>query len=133
MLIMVNVSKKYLERNLKNKIWAGFLKEIAEVKSESGIEQLFEKLFTSSERIMIEKRLAIFYLISQGFKYREIGQMIDVVPSTISFVKKGFKKPPKKEKKLSRLQEIDLKRAGKRKYPAYPTYKGKGRWRFLDM
>lgn len=131
---MVNINKKYLEEGLKKTIWTGFLKGITRVKSNKELEQFLGRLFTPSERVMIEKRLAIFYLIEQGYKYREIGEMIDVAPSTISFVKKGFKMVnPKNKKTNPKLQSVNLSKNYRAKYPKYPTFTGKGRWRFLNM
>lgn len=117
---MVNINRKYLEATFKEKIWTEFLKEITKVKSKNDLKRLLERLFTASELVMIEKRLAIFHLIDEGFRYREIGEMIDVAPSTISFVKKGFKKNIG-NKNISRQSST------------YPTFTGKGRWRFLNM
>jgi uncharacterized protein YerC len=63
---MVNVNKKYLEENLKREIWDEFLKEIGKIKSQEELNNWIKKLFTESEKAILEKRLAIKYLFQQG-------------------------------------------------------------------
>jgi Trp operon repressor len=128
---MVHVSKKYLEENLKREIWGRFLREISNVKSADRLENSLEKFFTPSERVMLEKRLAIMYLIEHGLRYRDISKIIDVSSSTISFIRGGFKKKKgaKKEKALSPVElKISPPKFKKRRFPAY---KGRGRWGFI--
>ncbi|NCO15340.1 hypothetical protein COW77_02350 [Candidatus Wolfebacteria bacterium CG18_big_fil_WC_8_21_14_2_50_39_7] len=39
---------------------------------------LLKKFFTPDEKIMIEKRLGILYLLEKGLSYRQIGEEIEV-------------------------------------------------------
>ena len=82
---------------------------------------------------MIEKRLGILYLLEKGLSYRQIGEEIDVTLKTISFTKRGFKKPtkriPKQKFKSDELKTLDKPK--KKPFP-FPTYRGRGRWRFLN-
>ncbi|MBI5401479.1 hypothetical protein HZB05_01465 [Candidatus Wolfebacteria bacterium] len=127
---MVNITKKYLEEKLKAEIWDKFLKEIRQIKSESDLRNLCEKLFTPSEIIMIEKRLGIRHLLAKGLRYREIGEILDVMPKTISFTKKGFKKYPKIKRKEDKLRKKSAEESFlHKKNSIMPTYVGKGRWR----
>lgn len=115
---MVNISKKYLNEELEKNVWELFKKIIRQASSEKDPKNLLGKLFSKSEIAMIEKRLGIFYLLGKGLSYREIGRILDVSSATISFVKKGFRKPDKKVKKevkdwkedfLSFMEKIDEK------------------------
>ena len=127
---MVNISKKYLEENLKLEIWNKFLKSVNRVKSVKELIQVLEKNFTKSELVMLEKRLGIIYLLEKGFKYREIEEILDVMPTTISFLKKGFKNSVKIVKKNKKTKEFGVPGWMLKKNSKFPTsYSGKGRWR----
>lgn len=89
---MVNVSKKYLKNDLINSSWNGFIKEIKNARNQEEIKALFNKFFSSTEQIALEKRLAIVFLSKQGLRHREIGRILDVSPTTVGFVKRGFLK-----------------------------------------
>ena len=89
---MVNVSKKYLKNDLINLSWNGFIKEIKNARNQEEIKALFNKFFSSAEQIALEKRLAIVFLSKQGLSHRGIGRILDVSPTTVGFVKRGFKK-----------------------------------------
>lgn len=129
---MSTTSKKYFEEQFKNILWERFLKEIKKSKTGKELDVLFNKYFTPNEKIIIEKRLAILYLAERGLSYRKIREEVDVTSKTISFVKRGFKKPIKRPKKESfRSEELKRLDKPKRRFPKYPTYKGRGRWRFL--
>ena len=130
---MSTTSKKYFEGQFKNILWERFLKEIKKSKTGKELEVLLNKYLTPNERVIIEKRLAILFLLEKGSSYQEIKDEADVTSKTVSFVKRGFKKPTKRPRKEN-FQSEELKRINKpkRKFPNYPTYKGKGRWRFLN-
>lgn len=130
---MVRINRKYLEADLKEEIWKRFLKEFIRIKSPKDLPGLLEKFFTSSEIVMLEKRLAIKYLIEKGLQYRKISETIDVAPATISFVKNGLKFRKKENKSKADNFKIKTTFSVKKRYPKYPTYKGRGRWRFLNM
>lgn len=130
---MVNVNKKYLEEDFKNLIWENFVREIKSVKTRKNLDKVINKLLTPTEQVMIEKRLAILYLLEKGLSYRKIGETIDVTRNTISFVKNGFvkkKRPPKKSWRHPMLKKLDEKKPLSRS--KFPTFTGKGRWRFLN-
>jgi len=88
---MVNVNKKYLEEDLSDQAWNEFVKIIKKTSSGKEIKKLLSKFFTHAEQIMFEKRLAIHSLIKQGLNQREIGRILDVSPTTVGFIKRGFK------------------------------------------
>ncbi len=127
---MVNISKKYLEKDLKSKIWGKFFKEMNKTKSENDLVELLNKFFTPSEIVMLEKRIGIMHLLELGYKYREIGEILDVMPKTISFTKCGFKKSVKLKKAKNKIVHKSAEESFlHKKNSIMPTYVGKGRWR----
>lgn len=89
---MVNVSKKYLEKELKNRIWGDLLKQIKKTKSISDFENILAQRLTPKELIMLEKRLAIHFLLRAGVRHNEIKRIIDVSSHTITFIKRKLKR-----------------------------------------
>ncbi|MBI2515046.1 hypothetical protein HYV91_02585 [Candidatus Wolfebacteria bacterium] len=130
---MVNVNKKYIGEILKRAAWQKFLTEIRGATSEKDLLCGLNKFLSGSEINLLERRLATLLLLERGLTYRKIGEIVDVSPDTISFVKRGLKRrekinPDKKLKNIPlRFREPRYKR---RKIPAY---KGRGRWDFLDQ
>ena len=117
-----------MDKKLKKEIWLKLKKEIAD----NSIENYFglEKILTSEEILIIEKRTGIICLLEKGVAYREISRQLDISRPTISFVKKGLKRPAGIKKKYSRG---NLNTSTSRKSSAkYPAYRGKGRWQFLN-
>lgn len=103
-------------------------KELSKAKTEKEFEKAMRQFLSPSEIIMIEKRLAILELLDQGIKYSDIKEIIDVSGTTISFVRKGFKNNPKKQRLIKKEPPKILKLPDM----GYPTYKGRGRWRYLN-
>lgn len=95
---MSNTSKKYFDKNFKREIWRALLKEIRRAKSENEINKVLSKVLTPSELNILEKRLAVLHLLKQKLSYRKISEIADVHYNTISFVKKGLKKPIRKKR-----------------------------------
>ncbi len=98
---MVNVSKKYLTKELREKAWGRFLEKIQTAKSTDALIVNLRTFFTQSEIIMLEKRLAIPILVEQKTSYREMRKILDVSSNTISFVKHNLTKKPVVHKKYS--------------------------------
>lgn len=88
---MVNVNRKYLKNDLIDSSWREFIKGIKNARSPEEARALFNKFFSSAEQVALEKRLAILSLSKRGFSHREIGRILDVSPTTVSFIKNGFK------------------------------------------
>jgi uncharacterized protein YerC len=128
---MTNIVKRGVDENLEAKISANLLRRIKRAITTKDFKEILNSLLTNEEKIMLYKRIAIADLLKEGRRYKEIGEILDVSSATISFVKKGLKKFHRKEKEIGKITKKDL-REPKRKYPQYPTYKGKGRWAFLD-
>lgn len=93
---MINVNRKYLKNDLIDSSWHGLIKEIKRAKSQEEARALFNKFFSSAEQVALEKRLAIFFLAKQGLSQRGIGRILDVSPTTVGFIKRGFKNKSQK-------------------------------------
>jgi Trp operon repressor len=128
---MVNVNKKYLDEEFKGSVWRDFVNELKKAKTEKDLEKTIAKALTSSEKTMVEKRLGILALLKKGFKQRDIGRALDAVPGTVRFVKRGLDRTPRSRRPYTPDRPSGASRK-KRSRSKFPTYKGKGRWRFLD-
>lgn len=93
---MVNVNKKYLKNDFMNSSWREFIKQLKNTGSQEEAKALFNKFFSSAEQVAFEKRLAILFLAKQGLSHREIGRILDVSPTTVGFLKRGFKNKSQK-------------------------------------
>lgn len=120
-------SKKYFEEDFKRKIWQGLMKEISRAKSEKELIKALSKALTPAELNLLEKRLAVIYLLKQKLSYRKISEIADVHYNTISFIKKGLKKPMRVKKAYSSFLKKE-----KPKFSKIPAYRGSGRWPFLN-
>lgn len=128
---MPRTSKKYFAKEFKDVLWNSFLIEIKKSKTGKDLDVFLNKYLSPNEKILLEKRLCIFHLLKNGQSYTKISKEIDVTRKTISFIKRGFKKPVKKtpqkqtsEKDRSLFGDFALK-----KNSIMPTRTGKGRWK----
>lgn len=85
---MVNVSKKYLLRGLKQKAWEIFLDEFKRTQTAQELEKIMAGWLSEKEMIALEKRLAIKVLVEAGTRHNEIKRILDVSSHTITSVKK---------------------------------------------
>ena len=124
---MSTTCKKYFDKKFKENIWTRFLQEIKNIKNYEEFDAFLDKYFTSQEKIIFEKRLGIFYFLEKGLSYREISRELAVTLKTISFVKRGFKKPRKRivKKRFKSRELLDIEaRRGKKYKPLLPNCKG---------
>jgi uncharacterized protein YerC len=127
---MPRTSKKYFDKKFKDVLWDSFLDEIKKMKSGADLDVLLNKYLTPDEKILLEKRLGVFHLLKTGASYRKIGLDIDVTANTISFIKRGFKKPVKRTiKKNIKFNESTIPAWVLKKNSVMPTRVGKGRWK----
>jgi Trp operon repressor len=102
---MVNVNKKYFEEELRMRAWSRFLKAVKKSESPKALVSNVRAFLTASETTMIEKRLLIPILIEQKLSYKTIGQILDVSPVTISFVKHNLTKKPTVHRKRTSINK----------------------------
>ena len=114
---MSQTGKKYFPGDFKKSIWGNFIKNLKSADSEKEILSILNRVLSPQERINMEKRLAIIYLLAKGDSYRKISEIVDTHYSTISSVKREFKKIIDRKKAISVSEEKDwvpdfLKKSG---------------------
>ncbi len=126
---MVNINKGFLIERMKEKSWGELFKAVKKIKSPKELTGVLKTWLSPPEIFLLEKRIAISLLLKEGVRHNEIKRRLDVSSQSISFVKRGLTRPPKKEKELKPITKKDLKKRKSR----IPPMVGKGRWRFLDV
>lgn len=96
---MTKISRRYLDKELENKIFEVFLKTIVDIKKFAEAKNFIEDLLSPTEKIMLIKRLAIAVLLTKGKTYDYIDHTLKVSRATIMTVslwlkhgKGGYKK-----------------------------------------
>jgi len=118
-----------IDGKLNNLVLDSILRKIKGVTKKEDLAKFLGCFLTPREQLRIKKRLLTDIFLKRGKTYREIGELLDISRNTVSFVKKGFKRPLKKEKVHKPVTAKDLKKRKSR----FPTMTGRGRWRFLNV
>lgn len=114
---MPQVSKKFLQKDVEKRMYEVFEKGIADLKKTEDVKNFIADILTSTERVMLSKRLAIAVLLAKGYDYRAIGDILKVSSATINSVikqhlisGKGYKTVVEKILQNEELQKffIDL-------------------------
>lgn len=79
---MPQVSKNKLKPKVKKDITSQFINTIAHLDKKSA-DIFFNQFFTKTERLMFAKRLAIVYLLREGFSSYRISRLLKVSKSTV--------------------------------------------------
>jgi len=129
---MTQVSKYPLNKEVEERIFEVFWQTIADLKTPWSVKKFFHDLLYPTEKVMLAKRLAIAILITKGYDYRSICQILKVTLPTVWTVniwlkqggegyKMAIEKILKQEKSEEFWQKISdfVKEAtdAKRKYP----------------
>lgn len=83
---MSQVSRRRVPKEIENKIFETLLEAVSKVKSSKEVNSFLSDLLSPVEKIMIAKRLAIAALLSKGYDYETIKDLIKVSQSTIAKV-----------------------------------------------
>lgn len=96
---MSKLSRRFLNKELENKIFEVFIKTIADIKTPTEAKNFIDDLLSPTEKIMLVKRLAIAVLLTKGKTYEYIDHTLKVSRATIMTVslwlkhgKGGYKK-----------------------------------------
>jgi uncharacterized protein YerC len=87
---MPKVSRNKLKSEDYKAILDNLIIVFGDLKNKQDVIELFEKLFTRTEKLMIAKRLAIAMLLERNLSYSEISKILKVSSTTISFVRNGI-------------------------------------------
>lgn len=83
---MMQVSNKYLHKNLENKLFELFFESLASLSNRSDIEKFLFSLISPFEKTMLAKRLGIAILLAKGYRQEEIRKILKVSNETVSRV-----------------------------------------------
>lgn len=96
---MGRVSKRPVDPEVSSRMYEVFRNYLAGVKNAQEVEEFFTSLLSVTEQITLAKRLAIAVLLSKGYTYDQINQVLKVSTSTITSVQRqlmsgasGYKK-----------------------------------------
>ena len=126
-------------KKLEDEVWRKFLDKLKKNIFSKNSGEILENLLSSYEKKELARRLAVIALLSEGKTYRKISEILGVSHQTIRAIKKcalenssKFYNPyRKKEKKGKPVPPISLIDDLADILSNWPTYSGKGRWRFL--
>ncbi len=131
---MPHVSSKKLKKEILNKLYTEFGKALEKSAQKSGTKFFLGDLLTKTEKIMLAKRFAIIYLLSQDVPISYIVESLGVSYPTLSRMSLKYD-IGKYSSLLKTLREKDktniwgiLEKILKAGLP--PRY-GRGRWKFL--
>lgn len=135
---MTQVSRYPISKDVYDRCWEIFTKTLIGIKNSQDVDEIVSDLLTPTERIMLTKRLAIAFLLTQGYEYREVEKILHVSFQTIAMVNNalrygnnGYKKAVNRILKDEKLKDILNKTAQILITPATYGGQGSGAWRYL--
>lgn len=107
---MVQVSKNPLGKETNLEIQATLWWLLARLNQDNDVKSFLNCLLTKTEKIMLAKRLAIAFLISKEYNYRDISDVLKVSTATICRMKEIIDKSENNYdifiKKLEKREEL---------------------------
>lgn len=84
---MPRVSPRPLKKEIEKEITANLDWTLSQLKSEAIAKDFLEDFLTNEERLMLAKRLAVVYLLKEGFSYGKISEALKITPVTIGKIR----------------------------------------------
>jgi len=81
---MTRISQFKVDDDVLEKIFSLFFEVVSKGKNEVEFQNIIHDLLSPAERIMIAKRVAIFYMLMKKLDYYNIAKSLKVSPSTIA-------------------------------------------------
>jgi len=116
---MPHVSRRRLPKKTLEKILDSLILVFSRTGKKKEMAELMDALLSETERLMLAKRIAVIFLLSEGVKEGSIADALNVTPFTVSRLKlwyetKGFGyrvaiKELKKQKDIEFLKDLALK------------------------
>lgn len=110
---MTHVSRKKLQPGVLNKILDFLVISLAEIKDESEMRIFLDALLSSTEKVMLAKRLGIPYLLSEKLSEDKISEILCIGKPTVQRTKlwlktegEGYKLAVEILKKSERFEEF---------------------------
>ena len=112
---MPRVSPRPLKKEIEKEITANLEWVFSQLKSEPAAKDFLDDFLTDEERLMLAKRLAVIYLLKEGFSYNKISEALKITPVTIGKIRLVMKLgKPRTLDVLNRMgNRFSLKSAGK--------------------
>ena len=83
---MTQVSKIPIRKEIEKRIQEIFISSISKVHSSDEVYRFISDLFSPVEQLMLEKRIAIAFLLYKGYNHRAISKLLKVSLSTVNRV-----------------------------------------------
>jgi len=133
---MTQVSKYLISDNVYKRCWEIFAKTLIGIRNSNDFQVIVEDLFTPTEKIMFAKRLAIAYLLMQGYEYRQIAKILRVSAPTITDINTKIKYSTGYKSAVSRILKDEkfveyFNKVAQAVVSMGTTGKGSGVWRSL--
>ncbi len=87
---MPQVSKRYLQEEKILKIFDLFFDLMSQINNKKRAENIFTEFLTSTEKIMLGKRIACYYLLYKKIPIRQISDVLKLSTSTILYLRYFF-------------------------------------------
>lgn len=80
---MVQISRRRIKEEVLNKLLDIFLSSILKIRDKKSAERFFAEFLTSTEKIMLTKRIVCMYLLFKKVPIREIADVLKLSTSTV--------------------------------------------------
>ncbi len=88
---MTKVSRKYIRKERIDRIYRLLFNLLIKINNKEQARQILSELLTSTEQLMIAKRLACYYLITSKVSIREISDILKLSTSTVFYYGLNYK------------------------------------------
>ena len=112
---MPHISRKKLPDEVLQQIINSFLFVLTDIKDKETMAQFLNSFLSKTEKIMLAKRLAMAFLLSEDIEETKIAQTLNVTQSTVSIMKlrlaskgAGYQQAIAKIKKQKVLEELKI-------------------------
>jgi len=112
---MTHVSRKRLNDEVLQQIMDSFLFVLTNIKDKKEMAEFLEVFLSKTERLMLAKRLALIYLLSEGVEETKISEILKTTQANVSRMKlqlengrKKYQTAINKIKKQKLLEEIKI-------------------------
>lgn len=105
---MPHISKRKLEEKEINDLFLQIIYTLERAVKRNELRQVLRQLLTSTEKIMLAKRLAVISMLSEGVPIHEIAKSLAMSPSTTSLMSARFESERYSHVIKSGLRKSDL-------------------------
>ncbi|OGC62388.1 hypothetical protein A2890_03030 [candidate division WWE3 bacterium RIFCSPLOWO2_01_FULL_53_14] len=84
---MPRVSPRPIKKEIEKEITANLGWVFSQLKSEPAAKDFLDDFLTDEERLMLAKRLAVIYLLKEGYSYNKISEALKITPVTIGKIR----------------------------------------------